>query len=324
MEQPLYQNPLVATDFPDPSVLLVSREGYYAYATHDQFSPTQANILLRRSPDLIHWSEATGALASPPIWAQQCQRFWCPQVVYVNGQYRLYYAAESDANDGMHLALALSDTPDNFVDIGVPLSGSNGSYAMIDPCFFADPQTGKHYLYYGSAHEPIRAIELGPDGHTFISEPVDVLFPRPGVPFETLREGTFVTYDPAWKRYYLWVSGDNTWAPNGYAVSVYWSADPVRGFIPIPEPHIILKANEHWDSPGQVCVLTDEAGVDWLIYHAVDTTDRYIPGTNIFLRKMCLDRITYSSEGWPSIASRSPSFSPQASPTVRPAVTKGL
>ena len=226
----------------------------------------------------------------------------------------MYYAAESDAKDGMHLALALSETPDNFVEIGVLLSDSKHAYAMIDPCFFADPKTGRHYLYYGSAHEPIRVIELSPDGRTFIGSPMDVLWPRPGVPFETLREGTFVTYDSAWERYYLWVSGDNTWATNGYAVSVYWSSNPFRNFVPIPEPHIILKSNEHWDSPGQACVLTDAMGVDWLIYHAVDTTERYIPGTDFFLRKMCMDRIVYSVDGWPSVASNSPPFYWQPGP----------
>lgn len=316
MRQTPYKNPIVSSDFPDPSVISVDGAGYYAYATHDQFSPTLPNILLRHSCDLIHWSAPRGALVAKPVWAQQGERFWCPQVVYVNGQYRLYYAAESDAKDGMHLALAVSNTPDNFMDIGVPLSQSKSGYAMIDPCFFADPKTGRHYLYYGSAHEPIRVIELAADGRTFIGSPMAVLWPRPGVVFETLREGAFVTYDSIWERYYLWVSGDNTWARNGYAVSVYWSTNPVRDFTPIPEPHIILKANEHWDSPGQVCVLKDAAGVDWLIYHAVDTSDRYITGTDLFLRKMCLDRIEYSLDGWPFVATHSPSFASQPGPTV--------
>lgn len=316
MQQTQYQNPLTPTDFPDPSVI-ATEQGYYAYATHDEFSPTLNNILLRHSTDLVHWSESVGALVAPPIWAQRCERFWCPQVVYVNGQYRLYYAADSDARDGMHLALATSDRPYNFVDVGAPLSGSNGSdYAMIDPCFFADPKSGRHYLYYGSAHEPIRAVELAADGRTFIGTPTDVLWPRPGVPFETLREGAFVTYQPIHDRYFMWVSGDSTWAENSYAVSVYWSNDPIRGFAPIPEPHIILKPSKQWDSPGQVCLVTDVAGDDWIFYHAVDTTDRYIPGTTIFLRKMCMDRIWYTADGWPFISGNSPSVGQQPGPVV--------
>ena len=317
MRQTEYTNPLLPTDFPDPSVIAVPGVGYFAYATHDAFSPTIPNILLSHSPDLVHWSEPTGALTRAPVWAQHCQRFWCPQVVFVNGQYRLYYAAESDDRDGMHLALATSGTPDNFVDSGVPLLGSNGSdYAMIDPCFFADPKTGRHYLYYGSAHEPIRGVELAADGQTWAGSPVEVLWPRPGVRFETLREGAFVTYNQPFDRYFLWVSGDSTWAENGYAVSVYWSDNPLTGFAPIPEPRIVLTANEHWDAPGQVCVVTDAAGDEWLIYHAVDPGDRFIAGTDRFLRKMCMDKVLYTADGWPYLNGNSPSAGVQTGPQV--------
>src|ERR1700733_9302101 len=92
--QTYYTNPLVNNDFPDPSVIEIEGEGYFAYATHDVFSPTINNILVRHSWDLIHWTEAEGALASSPVWANTCQRFWCPQVVKVDERFRLYYAAE--------------------------------------------------------------------------------------------------------------------------------------------------------------------------------------------------------------------------------------
>ncbi len=312
-----YQNPLLPTDFPDPSVLALPQGGYVAYATHDDFSPTLNNILLSRSQDLVHWSEPVGALAEPPVWARQGRRFWCPQVVYMKGQYRLYYAAEPDEGTGMCLAMATSDTPDTFVDIGTPLLPPDGSaYAMIDPCFFTDPKTGRHYLYYGSAHEPIRALEMADDGRTFLGEATEVLQPRPGVRFETLREGAFLTYMASHDRYFMWVSGNNTWAENGYAVSVYWSSNPLTDFAPIPEPHIVLRANQHWDSPGQNCVITDAVGTEWLIYHAVDPADRYIPNTDRFLRKMCMDKVLYTPDGWPFIEGYSPSAELRPGPVV--------
>jgi arabinan endo-1,5-alpha-L-arabinosidase len=187
---------------------------------------------------------------------------------------------------------------------------------MIDPCFFADPKTNRHYLYYGSAHEPIRAVELAEDGFTFLGPPVEVLWPRDGVRFETLREGAFMTYHSHYDRYYLWVSGDNTWAENGYAVSVFWSNNALTGFEPIPERHIVLGPNKHWDSPGQTCVFRDAASEEWLVYHAVDVADRYITGTDRFLRKMCLDKVLYTADGWPYIADYSPSVLTQPGPRV--------
>lgn len=309
-QQSTYNNPLINADFPDPSVIFVPGEGYYAYATHDESSPTINNIQLSKSDDLVHWSEPVGALAEPPSWAKTCNKFWAPQVVKVGNQYRLYFAAEPDTKNGMCLALAVSSEPHGFTDIGKPLAQIPGSdYRMIDPCFFYDAKSGKSLLYYGSAHEPISVVELAEDGYSFISKPVDVLQPKPGVKFETLREGSFVTYQPQFDRYFLWVSGDNTWAENGYAITVFWSDDPMKEFKPIPTNHLILKPNEHWDSPGQNCILTDAAGEDWIIYHAVDSNDRFIATTSVFKRKMCADKILYDQEGWPYIKDSSPSYS---------------
>ncbi len=307
-ESTKFTNPLINADFPDPSVIYVSGEGYYAYATHDEFSPTINNIQLSKSDDLVNWTEPIGALTEPPVWAKTCNKFWAPQVVKVGHQYRLYYAAEPDTKDGMCLALAVSNEPHGFKDIGKPLAQVPGStYKMIDPCFFYDTKSGKNLLYYGSAHEPISVVELADDGFSFISKPVAVLQPKPGVKFETLREGAFVTYQSKFDRYFLWVSGDNTWAENGYAITVFWSNDPMAEFQPIPANHLILKPNEHWDSPGQNCILTDQLGEDWIIYHAVDPEDRCVEGTTHFKRKMCMDKVFYDADGWPSIKNSSPS-----------------
>ncbi|RYY07962.1 MAG: hypothetical protein EOP43_01665 [Sphingobacteriaceae bacterium] len=297
-----FTNPLINADFPDPSVIFVPGEGYYAYATHDEFSPTINNIQLSKSEDLVNWSEPVGALTEPPVWAKTCNKFWAPQVVKVGHQYRLYYAAEPDTKDGMCLALAISNEPHGFKDIGKPLAQVPGStYRMIDPCFFYDAKSGKNLLYYGSAHEPISVVELADDGFSIISKPIDVLQPKPGVKFETLREGAFVTYQSKFDRYFLWVSGDNTWAENGYAVSVFWSDDPQKEFQPIPANHLILKPSKNWDAPGQNCIITDAEGNDWIIYHAVDANDRYVAGTDRFKRKMCMDKIVYDDNGWPDL-----------------------
>jgi len=312
-----YSNPIINADFPDPSVVFVPGDGYYAYGTHDEFSQTINNIQVCKSADLINWTEAEGALAEPPVWAKTCQKFWAPQVVKVGSQYRLYYAAEPDTKDGMCLAMAVSGTPHSFVDIGKPLAQIPGStYKMIDPCFFYDIKTGKNLLYYGSAHEPISAVEVADDGYSFISQPTNVLLPKPDVKFENLREGAFVTYYQKYDRYFLWVSGDSTWAENGYAVTVFWSDDPLKEFQPIPGNHLILKPNEHWDTCGQNCILPDAEGNDWIIYHAVGPADRFIAGTTIFKRKTCMDRVFYNEEGWPYIDGNSPSYTKQPMPKL--------
>ncbi len=297
-----YTNPIINSDFPDPSVIYVPGDGYYAFGTHDEFSPTINNIQVCKSADMINWSEPEGALTEPPVWAKTCNKYWAPQIVKVGNEYRLYFAAEPDTKDGMCLALAVANEPHGFTDVGKPIAQLPGStYRMIDPCFFYDAKSGKNLLYYGSAHEPISVVEIDNDGYSVISKPIDVLQPKPGVKFESLREGAFVTYQKKYDRYFLWVSGDNTWVENGYAVTVFWSDDPQKEFQPIPN-NLVLKPNEHWDSPGQNCIITDAVGTDWIIYHAVDPQDRFIKGTTRFKRKMCTKRVWYDEEGWPSIA----------------------
>ncbi|HVG40745.1 MAG TPA: hypothetical protein VM888_03960, partial [Chitinophagaceae bacterium] len=72
----------------------------------------------------------------------------------------------------------------------------------------------------------------------------------------------------------------------------------------------------HWDAPGQCCIVKDAAGEEWMFYHAVDPKERFIPGTDRHLRKMCMDKIRYTPYGWPFIENGSPSFNQQDGPIV--------
>jgi arabinan endo-1,5-alpha-L-arabinosidase len=309
-----YVNPLTADDFPDPCVIAVEGQGYFAYGTHDEFSPTTNNILVRQSWDLVNWTASEGALVALPVWASQTNRFWSPHVVRVADQYRLYYATNPDTSNAMALGFATSVEYTHFVDYGAPLNKQPGStFEMIDPCLFIDPVSGKQLLYYGSAHQPIRVVEMATDGKTFMSDPMVVLQPGEGT-FHKLREGAFVTYNKSWERYFLWVSGDNTWETNSYAVSVFWSENPLSAFVRIPGEYTVLKPNHIWDDPGHNCIIQDAVGNEWIIYHAVDRKNPFITGTTKFLRQMCMDRVFYTDEGWPYILTGSPSHTEQESP----------
>jgi arabinan endo-1,5-alpha-L-arabinosidase len=290
-----FSNPLINGDFPDPSVIYIPGDGYYAYGTHDEMSPTVNNIQASFSKDLIHWSKPTSALKEKPSWAQTCRKFWAPHVVQVGNEFRMYYSAEPDHKRGMSIAMATSKRPLNFIDVGEPLFSAD-SYKMIDPCYFIDPESNRHFLYYGSAHEPIRVIEMEKDGRSVKEEPKEILYPDPTRPYESLREGAFVSFKKEWNRYYLWVSGNNTWKTGEYAITLFYSDSPTG---PFERYGLVLREGEEWDAPGQNCIVTDEEGNDIIFYHAVDRKDPYIPGTNIFMRKMCAKRITYSKEGWP-------------------------
>jgi arabinan endo-1,5-alpha-L-arabinosidase len=284
-----FNNPLINTDFPDPSVIYVEGDGYYAYGTHDEMSPTINNVQVSFSKDLMHWSKPTGALREMPEWAKTCQKFWAPHVVQVEDEFRMYYSAEPDHKQGMAIGMATSKRPVNFLDISEPLFSAD-SYKMIDPCYFIDWITGRHFLYYGSAHEPIRVVEMEKDGRTIKGEPIDLIHPDPR-PYESLREGAFVSYKKEFNRYYLWVSGNNTWKSGEYGITLFYSESPTG---PFERYGLVLKEGEEWDAPGQNCILENI-----IFYHAVDRKDPYLPGTNIFKRKMCSKNIEWTVDGWP-------------------------
>jgi arabinan endo-1,5-alpha-L-arabinosidase len=294
-----FKNPLINADFPDPSLIFVPGEGYYAYGSHDEFSPTINNIQVSFSKDLENWSKPSGALSQLPKWAETCEKFWAPHVVFFEGEYRMYYSAEPDDKKGMAIALAVSRTPTDFEDIGTPLFSAE-SYKMIDPCYFIDPVSGRHFLYFGSAHEPIRVIEMEESGRVVKGDPIDLVFPEQRK-YESLREGAFVSYKKEWNRYYLWVSGNNTWKSGEYAVTLFISSSPTG---PFERYETLLKEDDRWDAPGQNSLVTDEEGNDYIFYHAVDRKDPYIPGTQIFLRKMCAAPILYSKDGWPKVVAK--------------------
>jgi arabinan endo-1,5-alpha-L-arabinosidase len=56
-------------------------------------------------------------------------------------------------------------------------------------------------------------------------------------------------------------------------------------------------------------VVTDAAGQDWMVYHAIDPTDREKG------RVMLIDQITYQ-DGWPRVHQGSPSTERQKAPVT--------
>ena len=64
--------------------------------------------------------------------------------------------------------------------------------------------------------------------------------------------------------------------------------------------------NRRWKGTGHNSVVRDEAGQDWIFYHAIDPNDLYNPGTEAAKRPMLIDPLVYH-DGWPEIEESSPS-----------------
>jgi arabinan endo-1,5-alpha-L-arabinosidase len=76
-----------------------------------------------------------------------------------------------------------------------------------------------------------------------------------------------------------------------------------------------------WIGPGHNSIITDDAGQDWIAYHAINVNKPYlqteIGGDRGVNRVMLIDRIVYR-DGWPRIETGMPSNSKTPAPIVRP------
>jgi arabinan endo-1,5-alpha-L-arabinosidase len=317
--QTTYTNPVYTSDFADPTVIRGHDGWFYAYATNTEVNDTLYHIQVAKSPDLVQWKIAGDALPIKPTWADK--DFWAPHVLYDarQKQYYLYYSGESPRDKiGKCIGVAVSKNPIGpFIDIGKPLVCGEG-FINIDPMTFDDPATGKKYLYWGSGFKPIKVQELNDDRISFKTgtEPADIVPPGKDTDYSRLIEGAWVHYHEGY--YYLLYSGDNCCGDKAnYAVMVARSKNATGPFERLGEAKkdnnsTILVKNDAWLAPGHNSVVTDDAGQDWIIYHAI-ARDAALKDKG---RIMLIDKLQYKN-GWPYIETSSPGIKPQPVPTIK-------
>ena len=327
-----YVNPVIDADFPDPGVVHSSDGYYYAYATQT----TGVRLQVARSQDLVAWTRLGEALPIKPSWATTSNNFWAPDVHQDGSTFVMFFTSDIDADrklhadDGKCIGVATATTGAGpFTDVGAPLICGPG-FTTIDPMAFHDPQSGKVYLYWGSDGAPIRVKELAADERSFAdaSAPIALVSPSgvAGAYDANLIEGPWVTYHAPY--YYLYFSGNGCCGANAhYAVMVARASSPTGPFEKLAGTNgaaqPILRAGGKWTAPGHNSVVADAAGVEWMLYHAIDVNQPYlIPGrTDISRRPMLIDRIGYTS-GWPTVATGGfPTSAPQTRPKTTAATT---
>lgn len=308
-ERARYSNPVLDRDFPDPAVHRAADGWIYAYATQT----SGVNVQAARSRDLVSWDFLGEVMPEKPSWAKTTQDFWAPHLQVADGKTLLYFSARPDQGDGMCIGVATGAGPAGpFADSGKPILCGKG-IEVIDPMAFDDPASGKRLLYWGSGGAPIFVQELDQARTAFApgSKPIELLRATPGKPFETLLEGPWVHRRGDW--YYLFTSGDdccgngNPRRPAHYAMMVARSRSATGPFTTMSQEtgassNVVLGDGKRWLAPGHNAIVTDDAGVDWVVYHAMDANNPLIEGTRFARRALLIDPIVWREDGWPEMA----------------------
>lgn len=320
-----YTNPVsapFADTFADPAVIR-GKDGYwYAYGTTDPLREGEGvfhTLPISRSTDLVTWEYVGDAFTAEnrPTWAAPDAGLWAPDIRYVDGEYRLYYVVTSTAIPGAPdepndnaIGVATAPTPTGpWTDSGDPVvdprnNGGPGNYLWtFDPSHVVGPD-GTEYLFYGSYYGGIFVTELDATGTEATGAATQVAI-------DNRFEGAYVLqHDGYW---YLFASTADCCAgpTTGYSVKVGRSESITGPYvdadgIPLTDSRaggsqVIAPNGNAWVGPGHNAVVTDLAGQDWFVYHAIDRADPYLDGTGgINERPMLIDRLDWV-DGWPTV-----------------------
>ena len=321
-----YTNPVsrdFADTFADPAVIKAKDGYWYAYGTTDPLREgegTRHIIPTARSADLVNWTYVGDAFTEStlPDWAdtERDAALWAPDIRYLDGTYYLYYVVTQTTvfpgpNDNA-IGVATSDSPtgpwrDSGAPVVGPRPGASGNpddfLSTFDPSEFTDVD-GTRYLYYGSYYGGIFVTELSDDGTEAVGEPTMVAI-------DNRYEGAYVVRHGRW--YYLFASEANCCAgpTTGYTVFAGRSESPRGPFVDrdgislrtsrVGGTIVVTPNGNTWVGTGHNAVVTDLAGQDWFVYHAIDRRDPYLDEPfGINERPMLLDRLDWV-DGWPTV-----------------------
>lgn len=185
-------NPIFTDIFTaDPSAHVWEDGRLYVYPSQDQFPAQGCDFMdkyhVYSTTNMVDWYDHGEILSSDDVeWGREEGGFmWAPDAAYKDGKYYFFFPHPSDTewNNSWKIGVAVSDEPASGFEVvtqkpdGTPYQGYiegidyDSMTALIDPCIYEDPATGKFYLAVGGG------------GHCYMAELTDDLL--------SIKEGTW-------------------------------------------------------------------------------------------------------------------------------------
>jgi len=274
-------NPVLASLNADPQIATFDGV-FYIYPTSDGFADwASTSFRVYSSTNLIQWTDHGVVLDLPKDLTWATQYAWAPAVARVNGTFFFYFCA------AQQIGVATGTSPTGpFKDaLGHPLVTTR-QYGpqSIDPYVFTDDD-GTHLLYFGSGTGGLRVVKLNADMTSFSGTPADISPTGAG----GVLEGSGM-FKRGGSYYLYWSEGDTRTATYQMA---YARASSATG--PFKRSGAILQQDTAQGilGPGGGTVLAIPARDEYdLVYHRFQ-----IPGGDGTHREVCIDRMTFASDG---------------------------
>jgi xylan 1,4-beta-xylosidase len=282
-----YTNPVLAGDYPDPSVIRVGKD-YYATATSSEWAP---EFPILHSTDLVNWEIVGTVFPTRPAWS--VGNYWAPEIWQDRGKFYIFYVARK-AGANLCIAVATASKPTGpYTDHGALACQEVGS---IDAFPIRD-ENGKLFVVWkedgNSVGKPTPLWAQALDEKTFklTGERREILRNDPNTWEGNLVEGPYIMRRNGW--FYLFYAGNACCGREcHYAMGVARSKTLLGKWEKNPA-NPILKGNENWKCPGHGTIVTDERGRTFMMYHAYDPKDTVYVG-----RQALLDEVTWSGDEW--------------------------
>ena len=269
--QPLFQNPLFAGDYPDPTILRVGED---FYMTHTSYSYAPG-LVIWHSRDLVNWMPIS------QVFNETHGEIWAPDLVEHDGHFFIYFPM-----GGVFVVHA--EHPRGPWSAPIDLKVND-----IDPGHVVGPD-GKRYLYTAGGH----VIELSDDGLSTIGERKQV-YQGWAFPKEWKTEGFWLESPKLMKRgeyyYLICAEGGTAGPPTSHMAVVARSKSPLGPWENSPHNPLIhtYSADEDWWSVGHGTLVSTPDDRWYFVYHG------YRKDFQTLGRNTLMEPVEWTSDGWP-------------------------